>query len=101
MTHFRLFQTERVCRRHFCFDEYGRNFSERIGNTVGIGEIAHNEQFLFFPQCFQRLVLQTCKNKGLFGKVLKEKYILLKQVSKNIQFCYSNQIILEISFIHA
>ena len=21
-------------------------------NTVGKGEIAHNEQFLFFPQCF-------------------------------------------------
>ena len=22
-------------------------------NTAGIGEIAHNERFLFFPQCFK------------------------------------------------
>ena len=28
------------------------------------GEIAWNEQFLIFPQCFQK----TCKTKGLFQK---------------------------------
>ena len=35
------------------------------------GEIARYEQFLLFPLCFQRHVLQTRKNQGLFGKGLK------------------------------
>ena len=34
------------------------------------GEIVHYEQFPLFPQCFQKLVMQTCKNQGLFGKGL-------------------------------
>ena len=34
------------------------------------GEIARDEQFSLFPQCFQELVLQTPKNQGLFGKGL-------------------------------
>ena len=29
-------------------------FSKRVENTVGKGEIAHYEQFLLFPQCFQK-----------------------------------------------
>ena len=36
------------------FDENGRKSSKRVENTVAIGEIAHNEQFLLFPQCFQK-----------------------------------------------
>ena len=27
----------------------------RVGNIVGKGEIARYEQFLLFPQCFQKL----------------------------------------------
>ena len=53
-TNFRLFQTERLCRRQFHFDESGNKFSKRIENTVGKGEIARYEQFLLFPQCFQK-----------------------------------------------
>ena len=34
------------------------------------GEIARYEQFLLFLQSFKRPVLQTRKNKGLFGKGL-------------------------------
>ena len=42
-----------------------------VENTVGKGEIAHYEQFLLFPWCFQK----TCtadkkKNQSLFGKGL-------------------------------
>ena len=48
-TNFRLFQTERVCRRQFKFDENGGKFSKRVENTVGKGEIARYEQFLLFP----------------------------------------------------
>ena len=38
----------------FEFDLNGRNFSEWVENTVGKGEIARYEQFLLFPQCFQK-----------------------------------------------
>ena len=34
--------------------ENGRKLSRRVENTVGKGEIARYEQFLLFPQCFQK-----------------------------------------------
>ena len=54
MTNFRLFQTEEFADNNFEFDKNGRNFSKRVENTVGKGEIACYEQFLLFPQCSQR-----------------------------------------------
>ena len=39
---------------NFKFDENGRKFSKQVENTVGKGEIARYEQFLLFPQCFQK-----------------------------------------------
>ena len=39
---------------NFKFDKNGGKFSKLEGNTVGKGEIAHNEQFLLFPRCFQK-----------------------------------------------
>ena len=54
-TNFRLFQTERVADENFKFDGNGKKFSKRVENTVGKGEIARYEQFLLFPQCFQRI----------------------------------------------
>ena len=54
MTNFRLFQIERVCRRQFQILSNGGKFSKREENTVGKGDIAHYEQFLFFPLCFQK-----------------------------------------------
>ena len=38
----------------FKFDENGRKLSKRVENTVGKGEIARYEQFLLFPECFQK-----------------------------------------------
>ena len=38
--YFRLFQSERVCRRLFKFDENGRKFSKKVENIVRKGEIA-------------------------------------------------------------
>ena len=61
---FRLFQTERVCRRQFQIDENGRKLSKRVENTVGKGEIARYEQFLLFPQCFQKVCLPRA-SKGV------------------------------------
>ena len=66
---------------NFKFDENGRKLSKWVENTVGKGEIACYEQFLLFPQCFQkaffpgafnmqRWVLTTCKKKA---KATKKK----------------------------
>ena len=52
-------------------------------NTVGKGEIARNEQFLLFPQCFLRPILQTGKNQGLFGKGLSR--LAVRETQKNKQ----------------
>ena len=32
----------------------GGKFCKRVESTVGKGEIARYEQFVFFPQCFQK-----------------------------------------------
>ena len=39
---------------NFIFDENSRKFSKWVENTEGKGEIARYEQFLLFPQCFQK-----------------------------------------------
>ena len=48
-----FFQIERVSvYDNFKFGINGRKFSKRVENAAGKGEIARNEQFLLFPQCF-------------------------------------------------
>ena len=39
---------------NFKLDENGKKFSKEAENTAGKGEIACYEQFLLFPQCFQK-----------------------------------------------
>ena len=39
---------------NFKFDENGRNLSKTVETNVGKAEIAHDEQFLLFPQCFKK-----------------------------------------------
>ena len=39
---------------NFRFDENGTKLSKQVENTMGKGEIVPNEQFLLFPQCFQK-----------------------------------------------
>ena len=36
------------------FDKNGSKLSKQVENIVGKGEIARYEQFLLFPQCFQK-----------------------------------------------
>ena len=55
---------------NFEFDEDGREYFIQVENTAGKGEIARNEQFLLFLSVLKRLILQTHKNQGLFGKGL-------------------------------
>ena len=47
------------------FDEKVRKFSKWVENTVGKGEIARNEQFLLFPQCFQKTRTADTSKPGL------------------------------------
>ena len=47
-TNFRLFQTERVCRRQiFLFDENGGKCPRRVKNIVREGEIDRYDKFMF------------------------------------------------------
>ena len=39
---------------NFKFDENGSKLSRRVETIVGNGEIPRYEQFLLFPQCFQK-----------------------------------------------
>ena len=59
---------------NFKFDECGGKFSKRVENTVGKGGVACYERFLLFHSVFKRLVLQTRKNQGLFGRGLKNQW---------------------------
>ena len=63
--------------------ENGRDFSKGVENTVGKGEIARYEQFLLFPQCFQKTCTADNKNKGLFGKRLRN-YKVLEKKTRNV-----------------
>ena len=58
MTNFRLFRIERLCRR---------KLSKPVENTVGKGEIARYEQFLLFPQCFQKARFAGASKASLCG----------------------------------
>ena len=59
---------------NFKFDENGKKLFKRVRNTVGKGEISLllvMSNFSFSHSVFKRLLLQTLKNQGLFGKGLK------------------------------
>ena len=56
LTHYQMtnFRLKEFADDKFKFDENGRKLSKQVENTVGKGEIARYEQFLLFPQCFQK-----------------------------------------------
>ena len=56
---------------NFKFDTYGGKFSKRVENTVGKGEIAGYEQFLLFPQCFQKTCTADMYKPGLVWERVK------------------------------
>ena len=57
---------------YFKVDENGRKFSKWIENTVGKREIALAEQFLLFPQCFQKAYTADTYKLGLVWERVKE-----------------------------
>ena len=60
---------------NFSYDENGRKLSKQVENTVGKGEIARYEQFLLFPQRFQKACfffrgVKRCHCVGMGGNDL-------------------------------
>ena len=55
---------------NFEVDGNGLRFYKRIENTVGKEKLLVTSNFSFSLSVFKRLVLQTRKNQGLFGKGL-------------------------------
>ena len=50
----RLFQLTEFADNNFKFDENGTKLSKWVENTMGKGEITRYEQFILFPQCFEK-----------------------------------------------
>ena len=44
-----------------------RQFPDRVENIVGKEEIAGYQQFLLFPQCFQKLSVVAAFKIGIYG----------------------------------
>ena len=62
----------------FKFDENGRKLSEQVENTVGKGEIACYEQFLRFPQCFQKACFPGASKGVIVWEWVKSNYMYYK-----------------------
>ena len=45
---------------------------KQVENTVGKGEIARYEQFLLFPQCFQKIHTADTLKPGLVWETVKQ-----------------------------
>ena len=62
---------------NFKFNENDIKFSTRVENTVGKAEIARNEQFLIFPQCFRETCTADTKKPGLVYPYMPVNFIPL------------------------
>ena len=62
---------------NFKFDQNGRNLSKRVENTMGTGEIACYEQFLLFPQCFQKACFPGASNGVIVWELVKHHSVYL------------------------
>ena len=72
MTNFRPFQTKKkFADNNFKFDENGQKFFKHVENTEVKGEIAPYEQFLLFPQCFQKTCSADMWKPGLVWERVK------------------------------
>ena len=58
---------------NFKFDENGRKLSKLLENTVRKGEVACYEQFLFFPQCFQKACIPVASKGVIVWEWVKSK----------------------------
>ena len=78
MTNFRLFQLKEFADDNFKFDENGRKLFKQAENTVGKGEIARYEQFLLFPQCFQKACFPGASKGVIVWEWIKALYLKIR-----------------------
>ena len=62
---------------NFKLEENGRKLSKWVENTVGKGEIARYEQFLLFPQCFQKACYPGASKGVIVWEWVKLQYFKL------------------------
>ena len=86
---------------NFQFDENGRKFTKLVENTVSKGEIAHYEQFLLFPQCFQQACFPGASKVVIvwewikaYGSGLLKLGIVMEKHLTVLIYCYTIQKIL-------
>ena len=75
------FQTSKLkesADNNFRFNKNGRKKSKWVENTVGKGEIARYEQFLLFPQCFQKACFPGASKGVIVWEWVKGYFIVIK-----------------------
>ena len=90
-TNFRLFQIERVCKDNFKFDIFifAENSPDRYKTLWEKEKLLVSSNFSFSHSVFKRLVVQTRKNQGLFGKGFTTQLPLLSILWKK---CFSKHL---------
>ena len=63
--------------------------SKGVENTVGKGEIACDEQFLLFPQCFQKACFPEASKGVIVWEWVKDQYNT-KKYNIGQTFCFAN-----------
>ena len=77
------FKLKEFADDNFKFNENGEKLSKRVENTAGKGEIARNEQFLLFPQCFQKTCTADTYKPGLVWERVNAPNFLNSNVTRN------------------
>ena len=65
---------------NFEFDVNSRKFSKLVENTVGKGEIARYEQFLLFPQCFQKVCFPRASKGVVVWESVNHEFMSTKPI---------------------
>ena len=71
---------------NFKFYENRRKLSKPVENTVGKGEIARYEQFLLFPQCFQKACFP-----GASKSVIVWEWVTLSKEEKPLKILWGKK----------
>ena len=71
---------------NFKFHENSRKFSTRVENTVAKGEIARYEQFLLFPQCFQKSCFPGVSKDVVVWEWVKDFLSIVRNVLRISKF---------------
>ena len=69
---------------NFKFHENERKLSKQVENTLGKGEIARYEQFLLFPQCFQKAFFPGTSKFIAFNLVMFKILLFCKTLIKQL-----------------